>query len=102
MRESLVNPSDPLLVAQRYEYYENLENYEVNPVVIDEINKASHREFTTGFYFDKPMNTAQSYQSSAYIREYSFVGVVKEYDHDTGIAVIEQPFSHGQILHPYQ
>lgn len=88
------------------EYYENPENYEVNPVVIDEINKASHREFTTGFYFDKPMNTAQSYQSSAYIREYSFVGVVKEYDHDTGIAVIEQrnKFSVGdevEIFGPY-
>ena len=88
------------------EYYENPENYEVNPVVIDEINKASHREFTTGFYFDKPMNTTQSYQSSAYIREYSFVGVVKEYDHDTGIAVIEQrnKFSVGdevEIFGPY-
>lgn len=88
------------------EYYENPENYEVNPVVLDEINKASHREFTTGFYFDKPMNTAQSYQSSAYIREYSFVGVVKEYDHDTGIAVIEQrnKFSVGdevEIFGPY-
>lgn len=88
------------------EYYKNPENYELEPALFEEINKASHREFTTGFYFDKPGNTAQSYQSSAYIREYSFVGVVKEYDLDTGIAIIEQrnKFSVGdevEIFGPY-
>ena len=50
----------------------------------------SHREFTTGFYFDKPTNKDQNYQTSAYTRDYSFVGLVKGYDPETGLALVEQ------------
>ena len=55
-----------------------------------ELKKVSHREFTTGFYFDKPTNKDQNYQTSSYTREYSFLGVVKAYDEKTGVATIEQ------------
>ncbi len=71
-------------------YYSDPEGYRFDPDLLAEINKASHREFTTGFYFNRPGNKDQSYHSSAYIREYSFVGVVKDYDAATGIATIEQ------------
>ena len=54
------------------------------------MTKASHREFTTGFYFNKPTNEDQNYQTSAYTRDYSFIGMVKSYDAGTGIAVVEQ------------
>lgn len=71
-------------------YFADPENYVFNPEWMDELKKVSHREFTTGFYFDKPTNKDQNYQTSAYTRDYSFVGVVREYDEDTGYAVIEQ------------
>lgn len=57
---------------------------------LEEVSKVSHREFTTGFYFGRPTGEDQDYCSSAYRREYSFVGVVREYDEDTAMAVVEQ------------
>ncbi|MDO4176334.1 MAG: U32 family peptidase [Bacillota bacterium] len=71
-------------------YYADPENYSYNPEWFDEMCKASHREFTTGFYFRKPTNEDQNYLTSAYTRDYSFVGLVKSYDAKTGFAVVEQ------------
>ncbi len=71
-------------------YYEDPKGYKFDENWFAEITKASHREFTTGFYFDKPTNEDQNYQSSAYTRDYSFTGMVKDYDADTRIAVVEQ------------
>lgn len=72
------------------EYYRDPENYKFNPEWLSELKKVSHREFTTGFYFDKPTNKDQNYQTSAYTRDYSFTGLVRSYDHKTGYAVVEQ------------
>ena len=52
-----------------------------------ELNKASHREYTTGFYFDE-QESRQYYPSSKAVEEYKFVAVVKEMK--KGEAVIEQ------------
>lgn len=71
-------------------YYDDPDNYEFNLEWFDEMMKASHREFTTGFYFDKPTNEDQNYQTSAYVRDYSFTGMVKSYDEKTGMAIVEQ------------
>lgn len=71
-------------------YYADPEGYTFNPEWLQELKKVSHREFTTGFYYNKPTNKDQNYQTSAYTREYSFIGLVKSYDENTGMAVIEQ------------
>ncbi|MDD6043520.1 MAG: U32 family peptidase [Eubacteriaceae bacterium] len=71
-------------------YFKDPENYVFNHEWLRELKKASHREFTTGFYFDQPTNLDQNYQTSAYTREYAFVGIVRSYDTETGYAVIEQ------------
>lgn len=71
-------------------YYKDPENYEYDPEWMRELKKASHREFTTGFYFDRPTNEDQNYQTSAYTRDYSFIGMVKSYDPQTHMAVVEQ------------
>lgn len=65
-------------------------SYEFNPRWFEDMCKASHREFTTGFYFHKPDNLDQNYRTSEYTRDYSFVGMVKSYDSETGYAVVEQ------------
>ena len=71
-------------------YYADPENYEFKDEWMSELKKVSHREFTTGFYFDKPTNKDQNYQTSAYTRDYSFTGLVKSYDPETGYAIVEQ------------
>ncbi|WP_099188167.1 peptidase U32 family protein [Tepidibacter mesophilus] len=72
------------------EYYKNGKSWKFNPMWLDEIKKASHRDFTTGFYFDKPKSDEQHYGSSSYIRDYDFIGLVKSFDEKEGIALVEQ------------
>ncbi len=81
-------------------YLKNKESYQYNHQWMAEIKKASHREFTTGFYFEKPGPQEQSYSNAKYIREYSFLGVVLDYDSNSKIATIEQrnKISKGDIV----
>jgi putative protease len=72
------------------EYYKDPENYVYNEKYLHEIEKASHRAFTTGFFFGKTDENSQVYTTSSYIRGYDFVGMVLDYDKETGIATIEQ------------
>lgn len=71
-------------------YFADPAHYKFDEDWMRELKKVSHREFTTGFYFHQPTNKDQNYQTSAYTREYSFVGLVKEYDEETGFALVEQ------------
>ncbi len=52
-----------------------------------ELDKASHREYTTGFYFDE-QESRQYYPSSRATEEYKFIAVVKEVG--DGYVVVEQ------------
>lgn len=72
------------------EYYKDPDNYKFDEKWLREIKKASHRDFTTGFYFGKPTDEAQLYTTSSYIRGYDFVGLVLDYDEETKIATVEQ------------
>lgn len=69
---------DPALYESKKEYY------------LQEVAKASYRGFTTGFYYGKPSDKDQIYTTSSYIRTYDFIGMVLDYDADTGFATIEQ------------
>lgn len=71
------------------EYFENPEK-KVDKTWMEEIKKASYRDFTTGFYFEKPGENEQLYDTTSYIREYDFIGIVLDYDEATKIATIEQ------------
>ena len=71
-------------------YLADPDNYQYDPAWFTELCKASHREFTHGFYYNKPSAEDQNYQSSDYIREYSFVGMVKGVEPETGFALVEQ------------
>jgi putative protease len=72
------------------DYYNDPENYKFDPQLLEEIKKASHREFTKGFYYTKPNENDQLYGSSSYTREYDFIGLVLEYDKETKLAKVEQ------------
>lgn len=71
-------------------YFEDPKGYVFDKEWLEEVNKASHREFFTGFYFNKPDHQGQIYESSSYVRDYDFVGLVLDYDEDTGLALVEQ------------
>lgn len=71
-------------------YYEDRENYKFDPYLLNEIKKVSHRDFTTGFFYNKANESSQVYEDNSYIRVYDFVGIVLDYDRDTKIAKIEQ------------
>jgi len=69
-------------------YMEDPKNYKFNPKWMEEIQKPSHRPYTTGFYFDEEIR--QSYEISAYIQNYDMVGIVKDYNKETYVATIQQ------------
>lgn len=71
-------------------YFKDPQNYKFNIEEMEELCKVSHRPYTTGFYYNKPDSETQVYSSSSYIRDYDLVGIILEYDPDTGIAVVTQ------------
>lgn len=71
-------------------YYDSKEKFVYNPDWLTEIQKASHRKFTTGFYFDKPNENDQLYSTSSYDRYYNFTGIILDYDETSKIATVEQ------------
>lgn len=71
-------------------YYKGEFNQDLVEELLTEIRKASHRDFTTGFAFDKADETSQIYESASYKRDYDFVGIVTDYDTETKMATIEQ------------
>lgn len=72
-------------------YLEDPEKYKQNEsYYMEEVQKASHRNYTTGFYNNKTNEDDQIYDSSSYIRTYDFVGMVKSYDSKTQMATVEQ------------
>ena len=72
------------------EYLADPAGYRFDPAHYEELCKASHREFTHGFYYNKPTDRDQNYLTSDYIRDYSFVGLVRETDEKTGLTTVEQ------------
>lgn len=72
------------------DYLESEDKYRAN---IDwyksEIAKCTYRQFTTGFYFGKPNETTQIYDSNTYINEYTYLGIVSDVNSD-GEVTLEQ------------
>lgn len=59
---------------------EKNEEYRLDPSLLEEVKKVSHRDYTTGFYFKKPGGDEQNYKTSSYIRNYELLGIVEEYN----------------------
>lgn len=71
-------------------YFEDPENFSIKQEWVEELDKVSHRAYTTGFFLHKTTSEDQIYSSSSYTQTSDFVGLVKEYDVETGFAVVEQ------------
>ncbi|NLW01061.1 MAG: U32 family peptidase [Clostridiales bacterium] len=81
-------------------YKRDPNGYIFDPAALEEIKKASHRPYTTGFYFGKPTQDDNQYSSSQYIRNYDFIALVLGYDYERNMAVVEQrnPFRVGDNI----
>lgn len=79
---------------------EKLENERNTQYWKEEVEKSSHRDFSYGFFFGNPYKDGQLYTSSSYIRTYDVVGIIRSYNKETKLAVVEQrnKFSEGDIL----
>ncbi len=74
-------------------YKENLEWYK------EEIGKCTYRQFTTGFFFGKPDENTQIYDSNTYINEYTYLGIVGEKNEKNQYAIEQRnKFSVGEQI----
>ena len=78
---------DPELYQQNMDWYR------------DQISNCTYRQFTTGFFYGKPDQEAQIYDSNTYMKEYTYLGIVEEITPD-GYCRIEQKnkFSLGETI----
>lgn len=74
-------------------YRQNMEWYR------EQIANCTYRQFTTGFFFGKPDETAQIYNNNTYIKNYTYLGIVGDEDAQ-GRYRIEQrnKFSVGEMI----
>lgn len=71
-------------------YFAAPEQFEVKKGWVEELDKVSHRAYTTGFYYGRPTEKDQIYGTSSYTQTSDFVGLVLDYDEKTGFATVEQ------------
>lgn len=79
-------------------YREAIDMYYASPEKMDAqqkswqeaLTKVSHRQYTSGFFIDKPTGGDHVYNTSACTQTADFVGMVLEYDEESGYALVEQ------------
>ncbi len=72
------------------DYFESEEKYRANMEWYKaEIGKCTYRQFTTGFFFGKPDENTQIYDSNTYMTEYTYLGIVGD-KNEKGEYSIEQ------------
>ncbi|MBQ1335708.1 MAG: U32 family peptidase [Selenomonadaceae bacterium] len=71
---------------------------------LEELEKVSHRPYTTGFCFHQPSGEDQIYGTSSYVQTSDLVGLVLEYDERTVLALVEQRnnMKRGQEIEVFQ
>ena len=82
------------------DYLESPELYQKNmDWYLDQISNCTYRQFTTGFFFGKPDESAQIYDNNTYVKEYTYLGIIGECTAD-GLYRIEQrnKFSVGEQI----
>ncbi len=69
------------------DYFEDPEKYKARlDFYREEIAKCTYREYTTGFFFGKPDETAQVYGANTYIKEWVFLGMINGENRQIGDA----------------
>ncbi|MCI9138367.1 U32 family peptidase [bacterium 1XD42-8] len=75
------------------QYEENLNWYK------EEIGKCTYRQFTTGFFYGKPDETTQIYDSNTYKTEYTYLGMIEGIDEKGRYKITQRnKFSVGEFI----
>ena len=81
-------------------YYELGAAFSVRPEWREELEKVSHRPYTTAFAFQNPDHSAQEYMKSQPEQPYDFIGLVLEQDKGNGTVKVQQRnyFKAGEVV----
>lgn len=71
-------------------YFANPDAYETNDAWRELLDRTVHRDFATGFFYDRPGENAQIFPDKTYNRPAFVVGVVIGYDEEKQCAVVSQ------------
>lgn len=82
------------------DYLQDPENFKLQDWLRDEVSKVSHRQYSTGFYFEEP---TQFYENGGYTRAFDIIAVVNSYQDGYLICTQKNKFLVGdevEILEP--
>ncbi len=71
-------------------YMEKGDDFALDTAWLAELDSVSHREYCTGYFYDDPMNNAQTCTVPGYLREKAYLAVAQEYDAEKGMALFIQ------------
>lgn len=81
------------------DYKQDPELYKKNmPWYLDQISNCTYRQFTTGFFFGKPNEDSQIYDSNTYVKEYTYLGIIGEEKEGTYRIEQRNKFSVGETI----
>ena len=81
------------------DYKKDSELYKKNmPWYLDQISNCTYRQFTTGFFFGKPNEDSQIYDSNTYVKEYTYLGIIGEEKDGTYRIEQRNKFSVGETI----
>ena len=81
------------------DYKKDPELYQKNmPWYLDQISNCTYRQFTTGFFFGKPNEDSQIYDSNTYVKEYTYLGIIGEERDGTYRIEQRNKFSVGETI----
>ncbi len=71
-------------------YYKLGDKYTFDPLLLDELDSVSHREYDTGFFYTSPNADPKKVSFDGYIKEKGFLATVESYDEKSNKAVLRQ------------
>lgn len=74
-------------------YQENMEWYR------EQISNCTYRQFTTGFFYGKPDENTQIYDSNTYVKEYTYLGYAEALDERGYVQITQRnKFTVGEMI----
>ncbi len=81
------------------DYLTSPELYQKNmPWYLEQISNCTYRQFTTGFFYGKPDETTQIYDSNTYVKEYTYLGIVEAVESESCMLHQRNKFSVGETI----
>ncbi|MBQ7822503.1 MAG: U32 family peptidase [Clostridia bacterium] len=71
-------------------YLRDPDGYSFDPAWARELDSVSHREYATGFYYDRPLDDAKTCTTPGYLREKAYLAIAESYDAESGLALFIQ------------